>query len=79
MQEQNRRQNGRIFLQIGVFLVLSCWVDFDEIKYERFVTEGNSQSVDFNFAKKNNNIAGDSGNCEVEAIPHFPKFGIHGN
>ena len=54
-------------------------MDFDEIKYERFVIEANPRSVKFNFAKTNNHVAGDSGNCEAGAKLHFPKFGIHGN
>jgi hypothetical protein len=53
-------------------------VDFDEINYERFVTEGNPQSVELNSAKTNIHIAGDSGNCEAGTKLHFPKFGIHG-
>jgi len=74
MQEQNRHKNGRISS-----LVLSCWMDFDDIKYERFVTEGNPQSVEFKFAKTNKHDVGDSGNCEEGMKLHFPQFGIRGN
>jgi hypothetical protein len=54
-------------------------MDFDDIKYERFVTEGNPQSVEFKFAKTNKHDVGDSGNCEEGMKLHFPQFGIRGN